>query len=351
MSTTQKIDNIINNPTIRDLVDALSFDGADQQRLFDAAKERKPNEVYIRSVIELSNHCRQHCAYCGMRAENRLLERFRIAGSDLSQLVSASINIPEISFVHFSFGEDPRYNFDELATEISRIYDSGKEVTLVLGELNEKTYKKLYDAAQGGNIRYTIKLETTDPELFSRIKPNHSFAERLGRLKMVHEIGFQPCSGVIVGLPGQTPEMLAKDILFLRNMPELANVSASNFTPSPGSLLEKESPASISQTLSLLALLRLTSQNPDVTIPASGSLGKEGQKIALRHFANQLSIHMIPDDVKDKYLIYDGGQRILGKKEEVLALIERTGGTLAALNKENGVKGELPNEDSGVTFG
>lgn len=310
---------------IPQVVEALQARGSDQNDLFEAARQFRGDKVFLRASIELSNHCRQNCAYCGMRRGNLDLERFRITGDALSRLVDQAIAVPEVDFVHFSFGEDTKYPIDDLVGEMRKLFGSGKTVSLVLGELPTTTYKKLFDAAEGQDIRYTIKMETTDPQLFRTIKPGHEFPRRLAKLGEVKDIGFKPCTGIIVGLPGQTAESIAKDLIFLTSYPGLDNISASTFTPSPGSPFEYQPRGDDNITTNFLALARLFTQNSGITIPASSSLEGSTQQAALKNFANLVSIHLIPDEYRDKYLIYNGPNRNIQKIDRMRKIIDNLG--------------------------
>ena len=321
---TEIIDRLLQKPTEKDIISALQFRGDEQLELFKAAKKHHSQKVYVRAVLELSNYCRQNCKFCGMRRENEQLERFRVSPEKIRQLVDSAISIPEVDIVHFSFGEDWQFPFDTLVEEIEKIYRHNKSVNLVLGELPRKQYQKLFDAAKGFPIRYTLKMETTDVDFFDEIKDGWKYSKRLNHLNILNEIGFETCSGIIVGLPGQSLSIVANDILFLINQKGLVNLSASTFTPSPQSPYEKEESGDVDMTMNTMALLRLLTKNPNITIPASGTLGKEKQKLALIYFANLLSIHIIPSEFQNQYLIYNGGERTFGELEKIYKTIENT---------------------------
>ena len=52
-----------------------------------AARAGFGNRVFVRAVVEVSNYCRENCAYCGMRRDNRNLSRFRAAHEQLAELL------------------------------------------------------------------------------------------------------------------------------------------------------------------------------------------------------------------------------------------------------------------------
>ncbi len=298
-----------NNSSIAEITEALLVRGSEQQKLFEKASEFRGDKVYIRAAIEPSNICRQNCTYCGMRRDNKELARFRITDTPLDKLVDEAISIPEVDFVHIALGEDIKFPFNQVANLIRRVNSAGKTISLVLGELPEAVYSMLYDAAEGNPARFTINLETTDNELFEKIKPGHRFAKRLGKLEAIERIGFQPCSGIIAGLPDQTYEIVAKDLLFLVNYHRLVDISASTFIPSPSSPLEGCFRGDDNLTLNFLSLIRLITKNPSLTISASSSLAEDARQTALQFFANLVTIHLLPKQYQGLYLIYNGENR------------------------------------------
>ena len=56
---------------------------------YAASKARKVatsvygSDVYIRGIVEFSNTCNKNCYYCGLRAGNTKLERYRLSIDDI----------------------------------------------------------------------------------------------------------------------------------------------------------------------------------------------------------------------------------------------------------------------------
>lgn len=297
------------NSGVAQITDALLVRGPEQQNLFNKSSLFRGDKVYVRAAIEVSNVCRQNCTYCGMRRDNKELTRFRITGSKLEGLVDEAISIPEVDFIHIALAEDIKFPFDQISRLMGKVNSAGKTTSLVLGELPEDIYSMLYRATGEKQARFTINLETTDDNLFEKIKPGHRFAKRLGKLDAVKRVGFQPCSGIIAGLPNQTYEIVARDLLFLVNYPGIADISASTFIPSPGSPLENKPSGEDNLTLNFLSLVRLITKNPALTISASSSLAEDARETALRFFANLVTIHLLPKEYQGLYLIYNGENR------------------------------------------
>ena len=39
--------------------------------------------VHLRGLLEISNYCARHCAYCGLRADSRSVERYRMGADEI----------------------------------------------------------------------------------------------------------------------------------------------------------------------------------------------------------------------------------------------------------------------------
>ena len=60
-----------------EIVRRLKDDAGQKELLKEADKVRHDNvgdEVHLRGLIEFSNICRNHCLYCGIRADNPHIE-------------------------------------------------------------------------------------------------------------------------------------------------------------------------------------------------------------------------------------------------------------------------------------
>jgi len=90
----------------------------------------------------------------------------------------------------------------------------GLAVALSLGELPSETYQAFYDA---GASRYLLRIESSNPLLYHKLHPpSHSFEARRRCLDELRRIGFQVGTGVMVGVPYQTVEDQAGDLLFFK---------------------------------------------------------------------------------------------------------------------------------------
>ncbi len=289
----------------------------------DAAGGR---EVFVRGVLEVSNFCRQNCSYCGMRRDNRTLDRYRI---ELDRLLDLIINHrpDSIADLNIQAGEDPiavREIVLPLITELRRSTNLGFSVCL--GTLSHREYASLKDAGAGF---YILKLETGDAEHYRAMQsPGGDIEKRLAAIRHLAGEGWAVSSGLIAGLPGQSDAMIAATIELLASLP-LAGWSVSPFIPGTETPLVHEPAASAELTLNALATMRILA--PDRIIPAVSAMnlvGKGTYAQAIRAGANLATINLTPSQWRDNYLLYTR-ERFIMDEDRVLGAIAEAGCTPA----------------------
>ena len=116
------------------------------------------NHVYIRGLIEISNHCKNDCYYCGIRRSNKKCERYRLNKEEILSCCEIGYHLGFRTFV-LQGGEDPYYTDEILCNIIKEIKSKYPDcaVTLSLGERNKESYQKLFSA---GADRYLLRHET-----------------------------------------------------------------------------------------------------------------------------------------------------------------------------------------------
>ncbi|HHY92524.1 MAG TPA: [FeFe] hydrogenase H-cluster radical SAM maturase HydE, partial [Firmicutes bacterium] len=198
------------------IVRLLAAHGAEEQALFAAADAVRAqwvgDAVHLRGLIEFSNYCRNDCLYCGLRRSNRRVRRYRLEPGEILAVARAGAELGYRTIVLQS-GDDFWYTSTMLAHIVEEIKKLDVAVTLSLGERKKSEYR---DLRLAGADRFLLKQETTDPELYTRLHPGQSYRHRIECLEWLTELGYQVGSGNIVGLPGQTLESLADDLLFLQ---------------------------------------------------------------------------------------------------------------------------------------
>lgn len=258
--------------------------------------------VYLRGLIEFSNFCQRNCFYCGIRGENKLVDRYRLSHDEILACCREGYRLGYRTFVLQS-GEDPYYTDERLVHILTDIKNQFPDsaITLSLGERTYESYKRLFAA---GADRYLLRHETASEDLYRQVHPDMSFQNRRQCLNQLKEIGYQVGAGFMVGLPGQSNEDLVKDLIFLKELePQMVGIGP--FIPHPNTPLGKAQGGTVEKTLILLALTRLLL--PKVLLPsttAMGTLDPLGREKALKVGANVVMPNLSPVDVRSKYELY-----------------------------------------------
>lgn len=284
--------------------------------LRDALFGRK---VFVRAVIEISNFCRQNCSYCGMRRDNRTLNRYRISAEKIKEIIFE--HLPStVTDINLQAGEDPiavREIIIPLIQEIRRETSLG--VSVCLGTLDSKLYAELNQAGAG---YYILKLETGNAEHYQQIQAPGTFQRRIETIRHLAETGWFVSSGFILGLPQQTQAHVEETVQLLCELP-LAGGSVSPFIPGDQTPYRDQPMASLETVLNYLAILRL--KNPHWVIPAVSAMnlvGANGYTRAIKAGANLVTINLTPNEQRDDYLLYRR-DRFIMSEAKVLQAIEQ----------------------------
>ena len=261
-------------------------------------------KIYFRGIVEFSNICKNDCYYCGIRCGNKNVARYRLTKEDILCCCDEGYETGFRTFV-LQGGEDGWFNDDRMCNIVRAIKEKYPDcaVTLSLGERSRESYQKLYDA---GADRYLLRHETADDCHYRVLHPvTLSLANRMRCLKDLKEIGYQTGCGIMVGSPGQTPETLAKDMLFMQEFqPEMVGIGP--FLPHKDTPFKDEQAGSVDLTLLCLALSRI--MLPRVLMPSTTALGTveaEGRKLGVLAGCNVIMPNLSPLEVRKKYMLYD----------------------------------------------
>ena len=259
-------------------------------------------DVFLRGIVEFSNHCAQDCLYCGLRCGNGALARYRLT-EDVVFAAATAVRDLGLGTVVLQSGEDAACGPESIAGLIARIKtELGLAVTLSLGEHPPETYA-LWRAAVAD--RYLLKLETLDEDLYAALRPGRKVAERLRALETLAELGYETGSGLIAGLPGEAPGALQRGLEFLAGL-RLDMVSISPFVPAPGTPLHKAPACALPDILNTMAKTRALM--PTAHIPVTSALGLHGDAVRLTalEVGDVLMPSLTPAAVRGNYAIYAG---------------------------------------------
>lgn len=321
MTTLAGID--VSSATAEELA-ALLEDPSVDEALFIAAdavrREHLGDGVHLRALIEFSNYCGRTCSYCGLRGSNASVHRYRMP---LGEIVAAAVRASGLGYetVVLQSGEDPWYT-QERVTELLRQLkaETSMAITLCLGERPDEDYTAWRAA---GTDRYLLRIETSDPALYGCLHPGMSFQNRLQCLRTLQSLGYQLGSGLLLGLPGQTPLSLAKDLLFLRDLqPDMVGLGP--FIPHPQTPLAQDCGGTLELTLRMTALARLLLPGCHlVATTALGSIDPRGRELGLQAGANVLMPNATPRQYRADYEIYPDKICLDEEPEHCRGCIER----------------------------
>jgi biotin synthase len=296
----------------------LQSQGDDRGLLFKESAEIKQkyigNKVWFRGLIEFSNICGKDCLYCGIRKGNKNLKRYNLSDEEILAAARFAYENRYGSIALQSGELENRAVTERIENLLHRIKDlSNGElgVTLSVGEQEPEIYEKWFKA---GAHRYLLRVESTNMDLYHKIHPNdnkHDFQRRLDCLKTLQEIGYQTGTGVMIGLPFQTFDDLAGDLIFMKDFdidmcgmgPYIEHADTPLIAYSHQLLPLSER---FDLTLKMIAIIRIMMK--DINIVAATALqaiDAVGREKAIRIGANIIMPNITPGKYRDSYKLYD----------------------------------------------
>jgi biotin synthase len=278
-------------------------------------KQHVGDAVHLRGLIELSSHCVRQCMYCGLRQANQSLPRYRMTLNEVEDCVRLAEKLGYGTVV-MQAGEDDALTSDWIAEVVRWIKrETALAVTLSLGERREEELRLW---RQAGADRYLLRFETSNPGLFRLIHPQRvpDSPDRLTLLRQLKSLGYEAGGGVMVGIPGQSYESLAEDVLMFRAL-DLDMIGIGPYIPhlatplGSGALCPEIDPAeqapnSEEVVYKMMAMTRILC--PDANIPSTTALATinktHGRKRGLSVGANVVMPNLTPVKYRSLYQIY-----------------------------------------------
>ena len=271
--------------------------------------------VHLRGLIEVSSHCVRQCMYCGLRQANRALQRYRMTRDEILNCARQAEKLGYGTVV-MQAGEDDLLAADWVAEIVHWIKrETTLAVTLSLGE-RQLDELRLWRSA--GADRYLLRFETSDANLFRTIHPNRATGgpDRLTLLRQIKRLGYEAGGGVMVGIPGQSFESLAEDILTFSELdldmigigPYIAHADTplGSGALRPAILPSEQVPSNEEMVYKMIALARISC--PTANIPSTTALATinrvDGRKLGLKAGANVVMPNLTPTQYRRMYEIY-----------------------------------------------
>lgn len=293
-------------PPPSELAELLSCtDTAVLNALFDAAdRVREKNcgkAVHVRAIVEFSNVCRCECAYCGLHAGNTSVVRYQMAEEEILEAAREAIEAGYQTVILQS-GEDLSYSREAVGRLVASIKRMGNAaVTLSLGERPFGDYAYWREC---GADRYLIKHEISDEIIYNRYHPHSSFQNRIACQRELSRLGYELGGGFMTGLPGQTPLILANDLLLLKKM-RVAMAGIGPYICHNETALRGNPDGDVNLTLRVVAAARLLL--PHANLPSTTAVNvKGGLTNALNCGANVIMQKATPYKYRNLYDIYPG---------------------------------------------
>lgn len=281
--------------------------------------------VFLRGLLEVSNYCKNDCYYCGIRAHNANLTRYRLSLDEILESCTLGYSLGYRTFV-LQGGEDPYFPYCDVVATLHEMYPDCT-ITVSAGELSRVEYQALYNA---GARRYLLRHETANKSHYQQLHPQVMNLENRKRcLYVLRDLGFQVGSGFLVGAPFETPDTWAENMVFLHELdPHMIGIGP--FIPHKDTPFASHTSGSVEATLFTLACLRLA--HPYALLPATtalATLAPEGRIRALNAGANVIMPNISPQTHRNDYALYDhklsSGLEAIESHQALIAELEHHG--------------------------
>lgn len=261
-------------------------------------------DVYVRGLIEFTNYCKNNCYYCGIRAGNCKVQRYRLTKEEVLSCCTEGYKLGFRTFV-LQGGEDPYYTDERICELVEAIRTSFPDcaITLSIGEKSRASYAA-YKAA--GADRYLLRHETADETHYGKLHPEAmSLPNRKRCLWDLKELGYQVGAGFMVGSPYQITENLISDLRFLQELqPDMIGIGP--FIHHVDTPFKDKADGTLSLSLRMLSILRLCF--PYALLPSTTALGTiapNGRELGLQAGGNVVMPNLSPVSVRKLYQLYD----------------------------------------------
>jgi len=239
-------------------------------------------------------------------------------------------------------GEDTFYDADMISYIIYSIkQNTNLAITLSIGERRFDEYRAWKIA---GADRYLLKHETSNSSHYYAYHSRQQLDDRINHLKFLKQIGFQVATGSLIGLPMQSIDDIADDIILCKEL-NVDMAAFGPFIPVPFTPYKSHKPGSVELTLKTVAVARLVLKN--VHIPATtalDSIDPMGREKGLACGANVVMPDFTPHPYRENYLIYPGKRGIsddpLASHKSIQSRIEAIGRRISASRGDSLKKNE-----------
>lgn len=268
--------------TREEAVEILNLPEEEMPKLLDCAyalrTKYKGKKVSVQLLTNVrSGNCSQNCAYCAQSRDSEApIEKYRrvsdeklYGDNDLVDEKHLARHCIGLSGIGFSDEE-----IEDLADRIREMKKKETQICCSIGFLTEKQAKMLKEA---GLDRINHNLNSSR-SFYPEICTTHTYEQRVNNIHMLQRLGFEICSGGIIGM-GESKEDIVDMLLDLREIqPEALPI---NFLlPIPGTPLENADTSVLTPAycMKVLCLARLMAPQSDIRCAAGREVYFKGRE-------------------------------------------------------------------------
>ena len=283
-----------NDPVItrEEALDILNLPDEELDTLISYAeklrRKYKGNKVGIHLLTNArSGNCSQDCAYCAQSCRSSAdIDKYRWVSDE--KLYKDNDFVNEHHFARHCIGlRGMKFNdseIEELAGKIRRMKQTGTHLCCSIGFLTEKQAIMLKEA---GLDRINHNLNSSR-SFYKNICSTHTYDQRVDNIHMLQKLGFEICSGGIIGL-GESKEDVVDMLFELKEInPEAVPI---NFLlPIKGTPLENKDTSGLTTQygLKVLSLARLLIPRSDIRCAAGREIYFKGEEKRLLSIVNSI---------------------------------------------------------------
>lgn len=241
-------------------------------------RKYKGNHVSIHILTNArSGNCSQDCFYCAQSSRSKAdIDEYKWVSDEKLYADNDFVNEHNLSrhCIGLSGMQFTDEEIEELAKKIRKMKEDGTHLCCSIGFLTEKQALILKEA---GLDRINHNLNSSQ-NYYHNICSTHTFEQRVANIKMLQELGFEICSGGIIGM-GESKEDVVDMLLELREIqPEALPI---NFLlPIPGTPLANAdlSVLTTAYCMKVLCLARLLVPQSDIRCAAGREVYFKGEE-------------------------------------------------------------------------
>lgn len=306
LATLQKV-NLKQELTNNELQKLLDIKNEQELKLLletanNIRQKEHDNACCVHGIIEFSNYCKNECYYCGIRKSQKL-DRYRMSLEGIINTAKEAIKNLGFKALVLQSGEDQWYTDEKLIKLVKEIKKLNVLIFLSIGERDKETYKKLYQVGARANL---LRLETSNKEIFNKLRPGTDFDKRLDLIKYTKKLGYILATGFLVGLPDETKHDIINNIKLTKSL-KADMYSFGPLIPATGTPLENQKKVDKNLLLKIIAITRFLDRQAKILVTtALETLDKDAKRAGLLAGANSLMLNITPSNFRKKYIIYPG---------------------------------------------